>query len=100
MPGSAIFASASGLGHAGHAAAHAGHPAAAMPPHGGHLRILVPMRAIDLHDVGHLAVHLEELVDVSSTLRAGAGGDALLAAGLQEVGLAPLALVIEEMIAS
>ncbi len=44
-----------------------------------------------LHHVGHLPVHLEEPVQLLH-LEAGAGGDALLAAGLQEVGVAALAL--------
>ncbi len=40
-----------------------------------------------LHHVRHGAVHLEHAVDVLD-LGAGAGGDALLAAGLEEVGAA------------
>ena len=42
-----------------------------------------------LHHVGHGAMHLEQPVDVLD-LGAGAGGDALLAAGFEDVGIAPL----------
>jgi hypothetical protein len=52
-----------------------------------------------IHHVGHLAVHLEKLVDLLD-LGAGARRDALLAAdALRISGLARSALVIEEMIA-
>ena len=44
-----------------------------------------------LHHVGHLPVHLEEPVQVLH-VEAGAGGDAALAAGLEEVGGAALLL--------
>ena len=42
-----------------------------------------------LHHVGHGAMHFEEPVDVLG-LGAGAGGDALLAARLEQIGIAPL----------
>src|SRR5260221_6097126 len=42
-----------------------------------------------LHHVGHLAVHLEEAIDVLD-LGAGARSDALLAARLEHIGIAPL----------
>ena len=46
-------------------------------------------RAHRLHHVGHVPVHLEQLVDLLD-LQAGAGGDALLAAGLEDVGILAL----------
>ena len=59
-------------------------PSPIMRPSAGH-RPLRLAAAHHLHHVGHAAVHLEELVDLLD-LGAGAGGDALLAAGLEDVG--------------
>ena len=66
---------------AAHAARHA-HHAADLAEHALAL-------AHRLHHVGHLAMHLEELVDLLD-LGAGAGGDALLAARLEDVGVLAL----------
>src|SRR5690606_25536481 len=57
--------------------------------HAAHEAAAFALAAHRLHHVGHLAVHLQELVDLGG-IGAGAGGDALFAAVLEDVGIGAL----------